>query len=284
MQSVDFQRPDGKTLQIEIIRYERGDKARDKFEGRHRHLFHSIFFIQEGYSQQEIDFENYLLQANQVMLIPQGAIHWETKMQDFVGYVILFKADFFSDVQKRLLNGFMQYAIARRKLLINVVPQEMQQLAYYFQLLFQEQQAEENQNLTFLLQNLMLALLNKLESLIQYLPESNSFINQRIYFQKFIGLLESYYVQQKSLDFYSTHLQITTRKLNDIIKNMTGQTATNFLIDRVILEAKRQLCFSEKSIKEIAHELGYSNQYYFSRLFSKRTEQSPQQFRAKFAE
>ena len=51
-----------------------------------------------------------------------------------------------------------------------------------------------------------------------------------------------------------------------------------------ILDAKRELCYYNKSVKEIAFELGYDNQYYFSRIFKKRTTFSPEEFRKQFAQ
>ncbi len=284
MNTVHFQRPDGKNLNIEIIRYQPDDLPRNTTVDRHRHDFHSIFFILAGSSIQEIDFEEYAIQADQVMLIPQGAVHWEKESIQLAGYTILFKDDFFSAPQRDLLYGLLQYAVALRKLSISIEASQRKNILTYFELLMEEQQGEVNQNQTFILQNLMLALLNKLEGMVQNLPENNSFIKQRQPFQRFIQLVEQSFSQHNNLDFYSEELHLTKRKLNDAVKSITGQTAANFIIDRVLLEAKRELCFSQKSIKEIAFELGYESQYYFSRIFKNRIGQSPEQFRAAYAE
>ena len=218
------------------------------------------------------------------MLIPKGAIHWEKEIKGLSGYTILFKDDFFSTPQQQLLYGLLQYAVALGKLLIPINKEDLAAVKLYFELLMEEQNSFENQNHTFVLQNLMLALLNKLEGLIQKLPQTNSFISYRQPFQRFIQLVDSTYMQQNKLDFYASELNITQRKLNEIVKKVTGQTATNFIIDRIMLEAKRELCFSEKSVKEIAFELGYESQYYFSRIFKKRMGKSPDEFRLDYAE
>ncbi|MEM6800491.1 MAG: AraC family transcriptional regulator [Bacteroidota bacterium] len=284
METVEFYRPDGRGLQIEIIKYRSDDSLRNKMPERHRHNFHSIFFIQEGYSEQEVDFESYSIHENQVMIIPKGAVHWEKKVQNLAGYTILFTDDFFSIPQKRLLDGFLQYTVALRKLLIPLDENTLKPISLYFELLEQEQEDVGNQNQIFLLQNLMLALLNKLEGLVQNLPEIHSFVSTRKPFQQFISLLENnFHKQEHKLDFYASELKMTKRKLNEVTKRITGQTASNVIIDRIIIEAKRELCFSEKSIKEIAFALGYESQYYFSRIFKKKTGMNPEQFRIQHA-
>jgi len=237
MKTVEFERPDGSPLKIEIIKYHPEDLSRNRTPDRHRHNFYSIFFILSGKSVQEIDFQDYEIEQNQIMLIPKGAVHWEKEMVNLSGYIILFKAEFFSNPQKELLDGLLQYAVALRKLLIPIPEGELKNLTYYFQLLFEEQKVTENQNQTFILQNLMLALLNKLEGMIQRLPEKNSFLSQRRPFQRFIKLVEKSFTQQNGLDYYASELQITKRKLNETIKEVTGQTANNFVIDRIMLEA-----------------------------------------------
>lgn len=204
MKTVQFHRPDGKKLNIEIIRYSPEDLSRNKTPDRHRHAFHSVFFIIKGESRQEIDFQDYELTQNQVMLIPKGAIHWEKEIKGLSGYTILFKDDFFSTPQQQLLYGLLQYAVALGKLLIPINKEDLAAVKLYFELLMEEQNSFENQNHTFILQNLMLALLNKLEGLIQKLPHTNSFISYRQPFQRFIQLVDSTYMQQNKLDFYAS--------------------------------------------------------------------------------
>ncbi|MEZ0453718.1 helix-turn-helix domain-containing protein [Sphingobacterium thalpophilum] len=65
------------------------------------------------------------------------------------------------------------------------------------------------------------------------------------------------------------------------MKDVTGQTVSQHIQDRVILEAKRLLYHSDKSVKEIAFELGYDDYPYFSRLFAKNTGISALAFRNK---
>ena len=46
-----------------------------------------------------------------------------------------------------------------------------------------------------------------------------------------------------------------------------------------MIEAKRELYLTNKSVKEIAHDLGYDDEYYFSRFFKNNADVSPQMYR-----
>jgi len=283
MRIIDFNRPDGKNLQIEIIKYAIEDSSRNKTLKRHRHNFHSIFFITKGKSVQEIDFEEFELAEKHLMLIPKGAVHWEKEHHNFEGFTILFTDEFFSSHQNRLLYGLLQYAVIHRKLHIPIPSISIGAIQNYFDLLSFEQSSYHNPNQIFILQNLMLSLLNHLEGVILDTVKKQSFLEYRKPFQHFVELIESNYKQQKELNFYFNKLNITPKKLNHIVKEITGRTASQMIIDRVIIEAKRELGFNENSIKEIAFYLGYSDQYYFSRIFKKYTHVTPKIYRNKFA-
>jgi AraC family transcriptional regulator, transcriptional activator of pobA len=64
----------------------------------------------------------------------------------------------------------------------------------------------------------------------------------------------------------------------------TGMTTSQAINNRLIIEAKRDLSFSSKSIEEIGFDLGFDNQLYFSRFFKKLASSTPQNFRKAYAE
>jgi AraC-like DNA-binding protein len=93
--------------------------------------------------------------------------------------------------------------------------------------------------------------------------------------------LERDFLTAKRPTEYAQKLNISTSYLNECVKYTTGHPVSFHLQQRVILEAKRFLYYSEKSVKEIADELGYDDYPYFSRLFTKVTGMSALAFRNK---
>lgn len=93
--------------------------------------------------------------------------------------------------------------------------------------------------------------------------------------------LEDNFATIKSPKLYARMLNISTPYLNECVKNATGHSVSAHIQERVVLEAKRLLYHSGRSIKEIAGELGYEDYSYFTRLFAKVTGTTPLAFRNK---
>lgn len=78
---------------------------------------------------------------------------------------------------------------------------------------------------------------------------------------------------------YADLLNISPNALARLTKKHFNKTLTHLITERIIIEAKRELYLTNKSIKEVAYELGYEDEYYFSRLFKKNANISPQVYR-----
>ena len=74
-------------------------------------------------------------------------------------------------------------------------------------------------------------------------------------------------------------LSITPKALAKLTKTHLNKTLTELINERIIIEAKRELYLTNKPVKEIAYDLGYNDEYYFSRFFKKNAEVSPQEYR-----
>ena len=72
---------------------------------------------------------------------------------------------------------------------------------------------------------------------------------------------------------------MSTRNLNLICQNILEQSVLEIIETRKLIEAKNLLISSEKTIAEIAYELGYNENSYFSNVFKKKSGQSPSEFR-----
>ncbi|WP_232234298.1 helix-turn-helix domain-containing protein [Myroides sp. ZB35] len=78
---------------------------------------------------------------------------------------------------------------------------------------------------------------------------------------------------------YAALLNVTTNVLNKRITEGCGISPSCVIVNRLILQAKRLLAYSDLSVKEIAFSLGYEDVSYFNRYFKIQTSYTPLTFR-----
>ncbi len=97
--------------------------------------------------------------------------------------------------------------------------------------------------------------------------------------QKLKDAIEENFRAKHSPGDYAAMLYVTTKTLAKVSKLHYNRTLSNIINERIIIEAKRELYLTNKAVKEIAYELGYDDEYYFSRFFKVNTNVSPQKYR-----
>ncbi|QNL52468.1 helix-turn-helix domain-containing protein [Olivibacter sp. SDN3] len=97
----------------------------------------------------------------------------------------------------------------------------------------------------------------------------------------FKSMLDTNFASSKSVSFYADRYGLSANAFNKKVKKYYGKAPSKLIRERLILEAKRLLHLTYKSIKEISAELGFEDEFYFSRYFKKEVGVSPKTFREK---
>jgi len=92
-------------------------------------------------------------------------------------------------------------------------------------------------------------------------------------------MIELHFKTKHNVGEYADLLNIPIKTLGRIVKNHYQKTATEIISERIVLEAKRELNFTSRTVKEIAFYLGFEDIYHFSRYFKNKTGLSPQFYR-----
>lgn len=97
--------------------------------------------------------------------------------------------------------------------------------------------------------------------------------------RKYKVLVDLHYRQKRKVSDYAAMLYKSPKTLSNLFASMKLQSPLLIIHERLILEAKRLLMYSDKTAKEIAFDLGFEDAAAFHKLFKKMTGATPQQFK-----
>ena len=97
--------------------------------------------------------------------------------------------------------------------------------------------------------------------------------------ERFLALVAEHHTTERGMAFYADKLCLTPKYLSKVIKQVSGQSAPDWIDSFVILEAKNMLRYSEIPIKEIVYRLHFPNQSVFYKFFKMHTGMTPSEFR-----
>ncbi|WP_138485166.1 AraC family transcriptional regulator [Dyadobacter bucti] len=218
--------------------------------------------------------ENFEIKGDWIYLIPPYRVHQLNKAGKN-GELLSFKREVLEEDDKEfLLDIFKIFNVQGEFSCLRLEKEAAADLGSVFQLLNNEYQKTADD--LVIVKAILKVFLLKLIKVKEQEFTGHDIHQKRVY--EFLMLLESNYLQVRNTDFYAGKLGISSKRLNQILKDKLDKTGMELIHDRIILEAKRMIIHSEQTIKEIAYELGFSDRPYFSRFFKKQTGQTPDEF------
>jgi AraC family transcriptional regulator, transcriptional activator of pobA len=246
----------------------------------HRHSFYQIVLFTQGAGNHSIDFNDFEVSPHQIYYMSPGQIHTWSFGADIDGYLVNFDENFFT--------VFLQNTQFIKKLpLFNRIthqPTQVLEANCCFEIvgLFQKLYTEFNGEQLYKSETLHAILLEILVKLArtQYNNQIDNATKHHLsILQQFEELIENHFLEKRLPKEYAELLFITPNHLNAICNSTVGKAAGEIIRERVILEAKRLIVNSNESISEIAYQLNFEDNAYFSRFFKKYTSLSPEEFR-----
>lgn len=254
------------------------------FDHLQRNNYYSLIWITYGTGKVRADFSEYLFEPGTLFSFSPYQPFMLFADGDIQGITLQFHPDFFC-IHKH------QHEVACNGVLFNNIYDPPfvkvdETSAKKFNMLIEQVKAE--------MQNPALA---QYELLVSYLKiflieASRLKTNQQPEAALSVSNAEGPFILQKLKDYIELHyktlhtpgdyadmLNISPKALAKITKAHFNKTLTNMIAERIIIEAKRELYLTNKTVKEIAYELGYNDESYFSRFFKTNADVSPQLYR-----
>lgn len=135
----------------------------------------------------------------------------------------------------------------------------------------------QNEILLVLLKRLIIYITRLAKS--EYVPVKKLQEEKFNIIRKFNLLVEANFRSEHSVSFYAGQLFKSPKTLSNFFAIYNHKTPSQVIQERIVIEAKRLLSYTDKTITQITFELGFEDVSYFSNFFKKHTRQSPLEFR-----
>ncbi|HNP17171.1 MAG TPA: helix-turn-helix domain-containing protein [Fulvivirga sp.] len=263
---------------IQIIRVDRdyAQRIASSPAEPHNHDFEELLIGIEGSLEHFIDFQTNNIYAPYVSFVTKGKVH-RVIPRDQDGkclvWAIRFKSEFIADLTFHLYTLFHNSADLQLS-----KGRCFQRLVTMCELMNDELQQEQPDY--SIIRHLLSALFMMIESeKEEHTPDFQNKETQSTTFTTFLRILEDNFRRPEGVEFYAEKLFMTSRNLNLICQKIIQQSVSEIIETRKLNEAKNLLAGTDKTISEIAYELGYNETSYFSNVFKRKSSQTPSEFR-----
>lgn len=194
------------------------------------------------------------------------------------GYIIYFKPEAFSFFRPGFHQQFTLFDQFRTNL-FRFDHATFNQLAPHFEAVFSAyEQSDRDKHLEARLK--LLGLLCHLEGFaLERNQKALPVGRQQLLIRDFIQLIESNYIHKRSVKEYADLLSVTANYLSQSVKQVSGRNALSFITERVAVEARSLVRYTDMEISRIAYQLEFSDPTNFGKFFKKHAGLSPSAFR-----
>ncbi len=272
--------PQNGNLALKVFNFE----SNNHFDHIQRLNYYTLIWLKEGTGKVKSDFHEYDFENNSLFAFAPYQPFMLQSKEALNGVAIHFHPDFFcihKHQQEVACNGILFNNIYTSVPFVTVdktTEATFNMLVAQFFLEMQNNDIAQNE---LLVSYLKIFLINatRLKASQQEGYESTLIAKEPFILQNLKNYIELHFKSKHSASDYADMLNISQKALAKITKTHFNKTITDLIAERIVIEAKRELYLSNKAIKEIAFELGYDDEHYFSRFFKNNVDVSPQMYR-----
>lgn len=249
----------------------------------HRHSFYHLVLFTSGSGNHSIDFNQYPVKPFQLYCMIPGQVHSWNFDKNIEGYIVNFSTAFFKSflLNQEYLDRFEFFSGISDYSVRQIPAESRDKIAALMEEILHCSNMTGEPSLD-IVRSLLVQLFNTIHLLTSQWQRKAVPVQKYTLLRHFQQLIERNYRSMKLPKEYADLLYITPNYLNALCQDLLGKSAGELIRERIILEGKRLLTNANMTITEIAYELNFQDNSYFTRFFKKQTGYTPDEFRKKF--
>jgi AraC family transcriptional regulator, transcriptional activator of pobA len=268
----------GADAAVQIVWFDRARFGAPRPREPHRHDYHELIWVRDGRGQQRIDGAPVPVQPGTVTLIGRGAVHVFEQAEELTGAVLRFGDELLLG-DGRVAPGWLLAGRGGRT--VPVPPGEAAALEAALRAIAAEAVRPPDARTADLERHLVSAVLLWVERWYDAVrTERRDADDAEVQLhRRFAERLERDFRTHHDAAHYADALAVPAAVLSRALSEVTGRTTKELVTDRVMLEAARLLRFTDGTVGEIAHAIGFTDPLYFSRAFKRHAGVAPMAYR-----
>jgi len=279
----NIQKEEDKNLSFRI--FDLNKERLQEYQKPHKKDHFCIIVVENGHVQVHIEEKTHSLKAGKISVIFPEQVHFVSNpSKDLKGKIILFEEILFcSDILKNELSTYN--VNLSTQLNCTILPaKEFERSMHLLKMIWDiyiNPSLIKKEQARFYIKIFLLGLIESIHGLHPVLYKETTDKPLYIQFKKY---LNQHYKEQRTVQYYAEKLSITSKKLNSITKKHCGETAIHTIHNRILIEIKRQLLFSDLTHKEIAFDLGFNSPSALSKFVKSKLKETPTELQQELAQ
>lgn len=258
--------------------YEGVDIPEGAFEP-HRHDYHELIFVAGGRGEHLIDGCRTPIEAPSVSIIGRGKVHQFVHAEDLRGGVLRFTDAVLRGGSERIAAGWLLAGRGGRT--VPLPEASCETMTPLFRALADESRRPPDPYGADVLRHLIATILLWTERWYDAAREERRAADDADVqlLRRFTEQLERDFTSHHDARHYADALAVPGPALAKTLTQLTGRSTKELVTDRVMVEAARLLRYTDLTVGEVSHRVGFGDPLYFSRAFKRQTGSSPQAYR-----
>lgn len=247
----------------------------------HRHDYHELFLVLDGVTDHLLDDgDTVRVAGGQALMIGRGQVHVLQEATGFRGAVVRFAEELLTGAAQEASPGWVLASCERR--VLDAPRRELEHALAALHLLDDELRRPPDRlsdEIVAATLRMVLALVARwqlLEDAADAPADSSPDVELM---RRFVRLLEAEHQRHHDAAWYAAQLHVSSGHLAAVLTRRTGRSTKRMITDRLMTEVARLLRFTDLTVQQVAHRLGYDDPLYLSRAFKAHTGLSPSAWR-----